>query len=290
MVSKPVLSELIATKLKFERILYGRGVAVKSYQADNGIFNAEEFEEEIKKENQGITFSGVGAQHQNDVAERLICTVIERAWTSLTHAAMRNPDNINATLWTFALSHACHIWNEVPKEGSFSPSQILSKSFSRDALQIIKSLRVWECPVYILDYRVASGKKIPKWELKSRRGVYLGPSPAHGSNVSLVLTLKTGHVTPQYRVVFDDCFSTVESGGRDDGIAELWQNLFSFSKSTFDYMSDEDDVFEASRFEREKEDRTAKRKYDKPLNNQPGSKPTKSGVQHDDDDGEKSPV
>ena len=67
-------SDTIAAKRKFERILYDRGVRVKSYRADNGIFNADEFEDEIKKENQGITFSGVGAQHQNGVAERASCT------------------------------------------------------------------------------------------------------------------------------------------------------------------------------------------------------------------------
>ena len=57
-------------------------------------------------------------------------------------------------------------------------------------------------------------------------------------------------------------FSMVESGGSDDGTAELWEKLFSFSNSTFDYTSEEDDVFEASRFEREKpeEERIAKRK------------------------------
>ena len=217
-------------------------------------------------------------------------TVIERARTSLIHAAIKNPDNIDATLWPFALNHAYYVWNEVPKVNTFSPAQILSSSFSQEPLQVIKSLRVWRCPVCILDYRVANGKKIPKWEPRSRSGIYLGSSPAHASNVPLVLTLKMGHVTPQYHVVFDDCFSTVELGGSDDGTAELWQNLFSYSQSTFDYMSDEDDVFEASRFEREKEERTAKRKYDKPLNNQPGSKPAKSEVQHDDDDGEKSTV
>ena len=150
-------------------------------------------------------------QHQNGVAEHAICTVIERARTSLIHAAIRNPDNIDATLWTFALNHACYVWNEVPKEGSFSPSQILSKSFARDSLHAIKSLRVWGCPVYILDYWVANNKKLPKWEPKARRGVCLGSSPAHTSNVPLVLTLKTGYVTLEYHVVFDDCFSTVES-------------------------------------------------------------------------------
>ena len=211
-----------------------------------------EFEDEIRKEDQGITFSGVGAQLQNGVAERAIRTVIGHAYTSLIHAAIRNPDNINATLWPSALNHACYVWNEVPKGGSFSHSQILSKSLFRDSLQVIKLLRVWGCLVYILDYWVASNEKLSKWESKARRGVYLGSLPAHVSNFPLVLTLKTGFVTPQYHVVFDDCFSTEVSGGNDDGTVELWEKLFSYLNSKFDYLSDEDDVFEDIRFEREK--------------------------------------
>ena len=88
-----------------------------------------EFEDEIKKEQQGITFSAVGAQHQNGVAERGICKVIERARTSLIHTAIRNPDNINATLRPFPLNHTCYVWNEVPKEGSFPPHRFCVKAF-----------------------------------------------------------------------------------------------------------------------------------------------------------------
>ena len=70
-----------------------------------------------------------------------------------------------------------------------------------------------------------------------------------------------GFIMPQYHVVFDDGFSTTESGGSDDGTAELWEKVFSYSNSTFDYLSEEDDVFEDSRFEREKteEKRTERR-------------------------------
>ena len=48
-----------------------------------------EFEDEIQKEEQGIVFSGVGAQHQHVVAECAIRTVIEHARTSLIHAAIQ---------------------------------------------------------------------------------------------------------------------------------------------------------------------------------------------------------
>ena len=63
----------------------------------------------------------MGAQHQNGVAERAMRTVIERACTSLIHAAIRYPDKFNATLWPFALNNVCYVWNEVPKEGPLRP-------------------------------------------------------------------------------------------------------------------------------------------------------------------------
>ena len=83
-------------------------------------------------------------------------------------------------------------------------------------------------------------------------------------------------MTPQYHVVFEDCFLMVELGGSDDGTAELWEKLFSFSNSTFDYTSEEDDVFEASRFEREKseEEHIAKRKLQQQNKQLPTNRPS----------------
>ncbi len=40
-------------------------------------------------------------------------------------------------------------------------------------------------------------------------GIYVGQSPSHASNVALVLNPRTGHVLPQFHVVFDDDFTTV---------------------------------------------------------------------------------
>ena len=48
------------------------GVFVRRYRADNGVFTSAAFEEEIRKGSQMITFSVVGAQRQNGVAERAI--------------------------------------------------------------------------------------------------------------------------------------------------------------------------------------------------------------------------
>ena len=66
-------------------------------------------------------------------------------------------------------------------------------------------------PVYVLDDRLQAKKKIPKWEPKSRVGVYLGQSKEHASNVSYVLNTATGHISPQYHIIYDDDDSIVDA-------------------------------------------------------------------------------
>ena len=103
--------DTIWAKRNFERLLFNHGVIVRKYRADNGVFNSAE----IEKGSQSITYSGVGAQHQKSVAERAILTVVERACTMLLHAAMRNQEHVDVQLWSFAMTHLCHLWNTVPK-------------------------------------------------------------------------------------------------------------------------------------------------------------------------------
>jgi hypothetical protein len=51
---------------------------------------------------------------------------------------------------------------------------------------------------------------IPKWKPRARMGIYVGRSPTHASNVALILNPRTGHVSPQFHIVFDDDFTTVQ--------------------------------------------------------------------------------
>ncbi len=240
-------ADTIRSKRNFERILMNHGVLVRRYRADNGVFNSADFEEEVEKGSQSIMYSGVGAQHQNGVAERSIRTVVEQARTMLVHATIRNADNVDASLWPSALNHSCYLWNTVPKENNYSPIEILSSVVDSRSYSDLRHTHVWGCPVYILEYELASGKKLPKWNPRSRRGVYLGVSSAHSSNVPLVLSLKTGSISAQYHVVFDDCFSTVVSEGLQP---QAWEKLFSYNNQSWSQLDEEND--EPSRFERER--------------------------------------
>ncbi len=51
---------------------------------------------------------------------------------------------------------------------------------------------------------------LPKWESCTLIGIYAGRSPSHASNIALILNPKIGHVSPQFHVVFDDDFTTVQ--------------------------------------------------------------------------------
>ena len=86
----------------------------------------------------------------------------------------------------------------------------------------LKHYHAFGCPVYILDSRLQSNPKgLPKWEPCSRLGIYLGNSPAHAGSVALLLNPKSGLVSPQFYVVYDDQFSTV-SYMRDFAVPPNW--------------------------------------------------------------------
>ena len=67
--------ETVVAKRRFEQFAASHGVTIKGYRADNMPFNSTAFQEEVTAQGQTIEFSGVGAHHQNGVAERAIQTI-----------------------------------------------------------------------------------------------------------------------------------------------------------------------------------------------------------------------
>ena len=117
-----------------------------------------------------------------------------------------------------------------------SPTELFTgiKHLNHNHLQ---RLHVFGCPVYVLEPQLQDAKKLPKWKRRSHRGIYLGLSKVHSSNVHLVLNPNTGHISPQYHLVFDDSFSTVYSDGEFD--SDVWSSLVS---SNLEKHIDADDM------------------------------------------------
>ena len=76
----------LAVKKEFERRCAVRGVKVKHYHSDNGIFAEPAWINECKTCKQDLTFCGVGAHHQNGISERNIKDVTLISRTILLHA------------------------------------------------------------------------------------------------------------------------------------------------------------------------------------------------------------
>mgnify|MGYP000344943232 CR=1 FL=1 len=226
------------------------GVRVRSYRADNVPFGNDRFKEECRSCNQTITFSGVGAQHENGVAERGIQTIMQSARAMMMHTILSWPDQANLSLWPFAVDHAVYLWNHTPKHGqSMSPVEIFSGVKFADYSHLA-SLHVFGAPVYVLDPKLQDGKRIPKWSPRARRGQFLGRSPDHASFVGLVRNLDTGYVSPQYHVVYDDLFSTVpnaEAGSFLERVAPFgnseWNTMLRSGVERYIFDEVDDDGF-----------------------------------------------
>ena len=140
-----------------------------------------------------------------------------------------------------AVKHAVFLYNHLPDPATgLSPHDVFTKT--RWPLKNLHNLHVWGCPVYVLDKKISDGKKLPRWKPRSERQKMMGLSDTHATTAPLVLNFSSGSITPQFHVMFDDWFATVQStvGEIPDFTQDEWYKLF--GDSTYQYHSaDEQD-------------------------------------------------
>ena len=241
--------ETLQAKQKFEQLAREHGVAIKSYHVDNSPFGNADFVRSIEDHGQAIKFSGVGAHHQNGVAERTIKTISSWARTMLLHATFHWPEQNHLTLWPYAFEHAAFLWNNLPSRTSGLAPIELFTGVSLTSFDHLQRSHVWGCPAYVLDPNLQDGKKLPKWQARARRGQYLGISPDHSSTIGRILNLRSGFISPQYHVIYDDLFATVpnaESGGTLEPSLDgsFWRKLIATGYESLLIADDDDPLLE----------------------------------------------
>jgi hypothetical protein len=199
------------------------GVVVQDYLKDSVTFKAHRRVAHIHETQQMMHLCGTNAHHQNGVAERVIQTISNMARAMILHASMHWKDLIDASLWQMAVNHAIHIYNNTPKKG-VTPADIFTGSTV--PRHHLLDLHVWGCPAYVLDPQMRQGRKLPRWQPRSRRGVKLGLSLQHSSEVPLVFNLQTRSIDTKYHVVFYDQFTTVSSIEREIDPPSHWEHLW----------------------------------------------------------------
>ena len=137
------------------------------------------------------------------------------------------PEATFLDLWLFSMEYAVYIYNRLPKQpGGPSPLEVFSNS-QTDPNWVRRSW-VFGCPAYVLDPKVQDGKKLPRWQPKSCQGQFLGRLSRHARNIGLIRNIKTGNVSTQFHVVYDNFFTTVRSLPSGE-VPETWSVLYNTS-------------------------------------------------------------
>ena len=204
------LSEMLIAKEYMEKVTAQARRYIKHYHADNIRLADNGFVDFVNRKSQKPTFYGVGAHHQNVIIENRNKVLIKGTLTILLHIISMWPQMIDGMFWPFSMKVVAKRLNSLQLDIlGRTPESILHGVEVQDIP--VKSYHTLFCPTYVLDARLQSavGTGPPKWELRSRIGVYLGQLTFHGGSVALVWNPTTGRVSPQYHVVFDDDLSFV---------------------------------------------------------------------------------
>ncbi len=88
-------TETIQSKHCLESLAKQEVINIHEFHADNGIFASKEFKDNCAWMGQIYSFSGVGAHHQNGVAEGNIKTLAQWARANMLHLAHHWPSQAN---------------------------------------------------------------------------------------------------------------------------------------------------------------------------------------------------
>ena len=219
-------ADTIKAKEAFEAHSRSLGVIIQHYHCDNGRFADNAFMNSVRTSKQTITFCGVNAHFQNGRAEKKIRDLRESGRTQLLHAMNRWPGVVTLNLWSYALRYANDVANTLQDKNGSSPFQRFAKVSVQSNL---KDYHAFGCPVYALDSKLASGKRIGQWNPRCRIGLNLGFSPRHARTVTLVLNLQTATVSPQFHIKHDDFFESVSVGAGNMPQRSFWQSVAGFT-------------------------------------------------------------
>ena len=116
--------------------------------------------------------------------------------TQLIHLQHKWKTIHTAPLWPYALKLASENLNNTPNMQHYeklTATQIFSNSTVQDN-PIHR--QPFGSPTYVLQSPLQNNLPFNKWRHRSKLGLYLGPSPQHARNISLVLDLHSGLVSP----------------------------------------------------------------------------------------------
>ena len=201
---------------------------ISHYHSANCVFVINGYRNDCKGKGKTHNFSGVGDQHQNTRAERAIQTIMYMYRIFMIHLALHWTEHgiDDLSLWYFSVKHSVWVYNRVPNQRSgITVIKMLTKTKSNN--RYLRHAHVWGCPVFVLEAKLQYDQNLPKWNRRLRLGKFLGFSDEHSTLVANICNLRTGYISHQYHLVFDDLFeTTVLTEDNDPVIDNICNDLF----------------------------------------------------------------
>jgi hypothetical protein len=216
--------QTLEAKAHCEQHFWEHGVTIQHYHSNNGQFYDNEFRKSYLEAHQKLAFCGVNAHHQNGIAENHILRELSRTSRSIILHAMLCWRWISLHLWPFTMQHASYLNNHLPGKDGLSKTEEFCETQSPIKM---KNLHTFRCPAYdLVKLLQSSNSSVPRFHCHTCISIYVGHSPQHAGNVALILNPQTGCTSPQYHVVFDNDFTTVNDI-ENSLTPSTWQQLVS---------------------------------------------------------------
>jgi hypothetical protein len=90
------------------------------------------------------------------------------------------------------------------------------------------------CPIYVLDRRMQEGTSPPKWTKRTTQKVYVGHLHHYSKSLPMIWDPKTKLVSPQFHVMFDDNFDTVQAPDSNIKQSNTMDRLFQSNRYIYD--------------------------------------------------------
>jgi hypothetical protein len=152
----------------------------------------------------------------------------------LNHAISQWDKTITAELWPFAIQHAVTVYNTTKRR---SQDYFLSPwgQFTGERSKLNQTdMHPLLCPAYVLDRRMQEGTSPPKWTTRTTQKVYVGHLHHYSNSVPMVWDPKTKLVSPQFHVMFDNNFDTVQAPDPNIKQSETMDHLFQTNRYLYD--------------------------------------------------------
>jgi hypothetical protein len=152
----------------------------------------------------------------------------------LDHAISQWDKTITAKLWPFVIQHAATIYNTT-KRRSRDYDLSLWEQFTGERSKLNQTdMHPLSCPVYVLDRRMQEGTSPPKWTKRTTQKFYVGHLHHYSKSVPMIWDPKTKLASPQFHVMSNDNFDTVQAPDPNVKQSDTMDRLFQTNRYIYD--------------------------------------------------------